>query len=123
MAVAHTLIESMTPFWELNYGGTPPSITTPPQIIDAAALGYPTDLPARARATQAQATIVVAADGHVEQVVSVEGPPVFARYMAAALHDVRFQPAEQNGRPVRYFMTVTVDFVPTVTTAAAAGQR
>lgn len=119
MAVAHTLIESMTPFWETNYGAVPPAITTPPQIIDATALGYPTDLPPRVRATQTQATIVVAADGRVEHVVSVEGPPAFARYMAAALRDIRFRPAEQNGKPVRYFMTVTADFVPAVTTAAA----
>jgi TonB family protein len=54
--------------------------------------------------------IVIAADGTVENVNISSGNPLLTRPCAKALHDWRFKPFLQDGKPARAVAPISFEF-------------
>jgi TonB family protein len=103
-----------TRFAEALEGGPladfPREIETPVELPGKLEVPYPLPALEAQREGTVLAWAIVDAQGRVEDVQVVEGPPDLAAAVTAALRQARLIPARNDGAPIRFYITLAVDF-------------
>jgi len=88
----------------------PAEIEVPVRPADAIDVQYPPAALEERREATVVAWVIVDADGRVEEISIPEGGPEFGEAVQNALLTARFLPAQDGGKPIRYFTMLEFKF-------------
>jgi hypothetical protein len=91
-------------------GEFPVEIDQPVRLLAMPDVPYPPAALEARREDSVLAWVAVSAEGEPEEVVIAEGAPDFVGTVSEALLKARFLPAETDGRPIRFYAILRIDF-------------
>lgn len=103
----------------------PVEVDFPVRLMETIRARYPPSALAAGREDSVAVWVVVDGEGAVEEVQVVDGAEEFADVVAAAVKEVRFQPARNNLMPIRFPIALEFQFSlgATAVTASTAAAR
>lgn len=99
----------MPPLWQQRFGDEARTVDEPVAMLTELVFSFPTG---ESRPMRVVVALIIDSNGALEDAELVAGDEPFARLVLDRLADAEFRPAFVNGKPLRHFTQVTVDFCP-----------